>query len=44
VLPIVTDGRPDGGTDYYMEPNIAELFAAPRAGDRREPRAPRRHG
>jgi hypothetical protein len=28
VLPIATEGRPDGGTDYYMEPEIAELFAA----------------
>lgn len=34
-LPIATEGRPDGGTDYYMEPAIAELFAAARerAGD-----------
>ena len=29
-LPIATEGRPDGGTDYYMEPAIAELFAAAR--------------
>jgi hypothetical protein len=28
VLPIATAGRPDGGTDYYMEPEVAELFAA----------------
>lgn len=27
-LPIATEGRADGGTDYYMEPEIAELFAA----------------
>jgi hypothetical protein len=28
VLPIMTAGRPDGGTDYYMEPEVAALFAA----------------
>jgi Family of unknown function (DUF6416) len=28
VLPIATAGRPDGGTDYYMEPEVAALFAA----------------
>jgi hypothetical protein len=28
VLPIATDGRADGGTDYYMEPDVAALFAA----------------
>jgi hypothetical protein len=26
VLPIDTAGRPDGGTDYYMEPEVAALF------------------
>jgi hypothetical protein len=26
-LPILTEGRQDGGTDYYMEPEIAALFA-----------------
>jgi hypothetical protein len=31
VLPIATDGRPDGGTDYYMEPDTAALFSAARA-------------
>jgi hypothetical protein len=31
VLPITTDGRADGGTDYYMEPDVAGLFAAARA-------------
>src|SRR5450755_910936 len=31
VLPIATEGRPDGGTDYYMEPALAELFTAARA-------------
>jgi uncharacterized protein DUF6416 len=26
LLPIDTAGRPDGGTDYYMEPEVAALF------------------
>ena len=30
-LPIATQGRADGGTDYYMDPAIAEIFAAARA-------------
>jgi hypothetical protein len=38
VLPIATDGRADGGTDYYMEPAVAELFARARS----EPRKSRR--
>lgn len=25
-LPIATEGREDGGTDYYMEPGVAALF------------------
>lgn len=25
-LPIATVGRPDGGTDYYMEPELVRLF------------------
>jgi len=25
-MPVATAGRPDGGTDYYMEPAVAELF------------------
>ncbi len=29
-LPIATEGRADGGTDYYMEPEVAALFAAAR--------------
>jgi hypothetical protein len=29
-LPIATEGRPDGGTDYYMQPAVAELFATAR--------------
>jgi hypothetical protein len=28
VLPIATEGRADGGTDYYMEPDVAALFSA----------------
>jgi len=28
VLPIATEGRPDGGTDYYMASELAELFTA----------------
>jgi hypothetical protein len=32
LLPIATEGRLDGGTDYYMTPEIAELFNAARAG------------
>lgn len=29
-LPIATDGREDGGTDYYMDLAVAEIFAAAR--------------
>ena len=29
-LPIATEGRPDGGTDYYMDPDTAKLFTAVR--------------
>jgi hypothetical protein len=29
-LPIATEGRDDGGTDYYMDPAVAEIFAAAR--------------
>jgi len=29
-LPLATEGREDGGTDYFMEPAVAELFAASR--------------
>ena len=35
VLPIDTDGRADGGTDYYMEPGVAALFASARTQPRR---------
>jgi hypothetical protein len=36
VLPIATEGRPDGGTDYYIEPDVAALFAsAPTQPERR---------
>ncbi len=30
VLPIATEGRADGGTDYYMDPGTAELFRSAR--------------
>jgi hypothetical protein len=30
VLPINTEGRPDGGTDYYVDPDTAAIFAAAR--------------
>jgi hypothetical protein len=30
VLPITTEGRVDGGTDYYMEPELAALFSSAR--------------
>jgi hypothetical protein len=33
VMPIATEGRADGGTDYFMDPGVAPLFA--RAGGRR---------
>ncbi len=33
VLPIATEGRADGGTDYYMDPEIAALFTAARGQD-----------
>jgi hypothetical protein len=45
LLPVATEGRPDGGTDYYMEPDVAELFRAARthpgnpAGRRRDRRS-----
>jgi len=29
-LPIATAGREDGGTDYFLEPDVARLFAAAR--------------
>ena len=29
-LPLATEGRDDGGTDYFMEHAVAELFAAAR--------------
>jgi hypothetical protein len=29
-LPIATEGREDGGTDYYMDPAVAEIFATAR--------------
>jgi hypothetical protein len=42
VVPITTEGRADGGTDYYMEPDLAELFSAARDKPRTEHRG-RRH-
>jgi hypothetical protein len=33
IMPIATEGRADGGTDYYMEPHTAALFAAARTQD-----------
>ncbi len=38
VLPIATDGRADGGTDYYMDPDVAALFATARTQPRRRRR------
>jgi hypothetical protein len=38
VLPIDTEGRADGGTDYYIDPDTAAIFAAAR----QQPDAPRR--
>jgi hypothetical protein len=49
VLPIATAGRADGGTDYYMEPEAANLFAAARdqppaaAGSGRRRGTPQQH-
>jgi hypothetical protein len=34
VLPISTEGRADGGTDYYMAPDVAALFAVARTQPR----------
>jgi len=30
-MPIATEGRADGGTDYYMDPDTAELFRSARS-------------
>jgi hypothetical protein len=38
VLPIDTEGRADGGTDYYIDPDTAAIFA----GAREQPHAPKR--
>jgi hypothetical protein len=43
VLPIATEGRPDGGTDYYMDPQLAELFTAARASSPTSTSEGRRH-
>ena len=37
VLPIDTEGRADGGTDYYIDPDTAAIFATARE----QPDAPR---
>ena len=29
-MPIATEGREDGGTDYYVDPDVAKLFVAAR--------------
>ena len=29
-FPIATEGRADGGTDYFMTPEVAAVFAAGR--------------
>ena len=44
VMPIATEGRADGGTDYYMDPETATLFTAARdrAAARDRPTAPER--
>jgi Family of unknown function (DUF6416) len=39
VLPIATEGRPDGGTDYYIEPDVAAVFSAARTQTPRRPRS-----
>jgi len=43
VLPIATEGRADGGTDYFMEPEIAKLFTAARTRARLQPSDARYH-
>jgi hypothetical protein len=35
VMPIATEGRADGGTDYYMDPETAALFNAARDRSKR---------
>lgn len=40
-LPIATEGRTDGGTDYYMDPDVAALFAKARTQADTTPRARR---
>lgn len=42
-LPIATEGRLDGGTDYYLEPDVAALFTAARTEARRAGGGRRRH-
>ena len=42
-LPIETEGRADGGTDYYMNPETAQLFKAASKAPLRRPHGARRH-
>jgi len=37
-LPIATEGRADGGTDYFMEPDVAGLFSVGAAPEAAGPR------
>ena len=41
VLPITTEGRPDGGTDYLMEPDELRLFTTAREAVRKSSRGTR---
>lgn len=43
VLPIATEGRPDGGTDYHMDAELAELFTVARASSPPSPPGRGRH-
>jgi hypothetical protein len=42
VLPIATEGRSDGGTDYYMDPDTAALFAVAQRQSEASPKRGRR--
>src|ERR1700755_3271985 len=44
VLPINTEGRADGGTDYYIDPDTAAIFAAVRKQPVGPPRRRRTRG
>jgi hypothetical protein len=43
VMPIATEGRPDGGTDYYMDAETADLFKGARAQAGSQPSDGRHH-